>query len=76
MLKVRKYKKVKIHKINDIKKIRNTEIKFKKFDFNKELAILYSSGTTGKPKCICHRNGGVLLQHMKEHQLHCDIKTR
>ena len=74
MLKVRKYKKVKIHKINDIKKIRNTEIKFKKFDFNKELAILYSSGTTGKPKCICHRNGGVLLQHMKEHQLHCDIK--
>ena len=74
MLKVRKYKKVKIYKINDIKKIRNTEIKFKKFDFNKELAILYSSGTTGKPKCICHRNGGVLLQHMKEHQLHCDIK--
>ena len=32
------------------------------------------SGTTGKPKCICHRSGGVLLQHIKEHQLHCDIK--
>ena len=36
--------------------------------------MLYSSGTTGKPKCICHRAGGVLIQHKKEHQLHCDIK--
>tara|TARA_A100000164_G_scaffold325835_1_gene311146 strand:+ start:736 stop:2697 length:1962 start_codon:yes stop_codon:yes gene_type:complete len=49
-------------------------VKFEKFDFEKELAILYSSGTTGKPKCICHRAGGVLIQHKKEHQLHCDIK--
>ena len=53
----------------------NTEkIDFKSFDFETELAILYSSGTTGKPKCICHRSGGVLIQHMKEHQLHCNIK--
>ena len=50
------------------------EIKFNKYDFENELAILYSSGTTGKPKCICHRSGGVLIQHKKEHQLHCDIK--
>ena len=35
---------------------------------------MYSSGTTGKPKCICHRAGGVLLQHLKEHQLHCEVK--
>ena len=51
-------------------------MKFKKFNFNSELAILYSSGTTGKPKCICHRSGGVLLQHLKEHQLHCEIKEK
>jgi len=38
------------------------------------LYILFSSGTTGAPKCIVHRTGGVLLQHLKEHTLHADIK--
>ncbi len=42
--------------------------------FDAPLAILFSSGTTGKPKCIVHRAGGLLLQHLKEHQLHCDLK--
>ena len=67
-------KKVKIIKWSDILRIKSEQTEFSKFDFEQELAILYSSGTTGKPKCICHRSGGVLLQHKKEHQLHCDIK--
>lgn len=50
-------------------------IDFVPTDFNHPLYILYSSGTTGKPKCITHKVGGVLLQHMKEHQLHSDIKV-
>jgi acetoacetyl-CoA synthetase len=69
-----KYKKIKMYKWSELKKQKPEKIQFFKFDFDQELAILYSSGTTGKPKCICHRSGGVLLQHKKEHQLHCDIK--
>jgi acetoacetyl-CoA synthetase len=68
------FKKVKAVKWNELTKQDPEKIQFLKFDFEQELAILYSSGTTGKPKCICHRSGGVLLQHKKEHQLHCDIK--
>lgn len=46
----------------------------KRFNFDHPWYVLYSSGTTGVPKCIVHRTGGVLLQHLKEHQLHCDIR--
>jgi len=68
------YKKAKVLKWSELMKQEFEEIQFSKFDFEQDLAILYSSGTTGKPKCICHRSGGVLLQHKKEHQLHCDIR--
>lgn len=47
----------------------------RRFAFDHPWYVLYSSGTTGVPKCIVHRTGGVLLQHMKEHQLHCNIAS-
>jgi acetoacetyl-CoA synthetase len=47
---------------------------YARLPFNHPLYILYSSGTTGIPKCIVHGAGGTLLQHLKEHQLHCDIQ--
>ena len=67
-------KKTKAFKWTELMKIDQSKMSYSYFDFEHELAILYSSGTTGKPKCICHRAGGVLIQHKKEHQLHCDIK--
>ncbi|WP_440926589.1 acetoacetate--CoA ligase [Candidatus Pelagibacter sp.] len=69
-----KFKKINLFKWNELMQTNAEKIDFIRFDFETELAILYSSGTTGKPKCICHRSGGVLIQHMKEHQLHCNIK--
>ncbi len=50
------------------------EIAFQRIAFNAPLYIMYSSGTTGKPKCIVHGQGGTLLQHLKEHRLLCDVK--
>jgi len=50
------------------------EIGFRQLPFDHPLYIMFSSGTTGVPKCIVHGAGGTLLQHLKEHRLHTDVK--
>ena len=51
------------------------EVIFESLPFAHPLYILFSSGTTGIPKCIVHGQGGVLLQHLKEHRLHCNVSA-
>lgn len=50
------------------------EPSFERFPFDHPLVIVYSSGTTGLPKCMVHGAGGTLLQHVKEHVLHSDVR--
>ncbi|NBV42569.1 acetoacetate--CoA ligase, partial [bacterium] len=49
-------------------------LSFTPLNFSHPIYILYSSGTTGKPKCLVHTAGGTLLQHIKEHRLQCDLR--
>jgi acetoacetyl-CoA synthetase len=50
-------------------------VEYEPLPFDHPWYVLYSSGTTGKPKCIVHRSGGVLLKHLVEHQLHSDVRA-
>jgi acetoacetyl-CoA synthetase len=59
---------------NDLISNTSTDIKFEQLTFDHPVYIMYSSGTTGKPKCIVHGAGGTLLQHFKELHLHTDVK--
>ena len=60
--------------INDIFKDYMGKLKFREMEFNDPLWVLFSSGTTGKPKGIVHSHGGILLEHLKSLSLHLDLK--
>ena len=59
---------------NALGQYQGKSISFKQLPFDHPLYIMYSSGTTGVPKCIVHSAGGTLIQHLKEHLLHTDLK--
>jgi acetoacetyl-CoA synthetase len=61
---------------NDVLNNSSLNENFERFDFNHPIYILYSSGTTGQPKCITHGAGNVLIEHNKEFMLHCDVKEK
>ena len=63
-----------VHRLAELGDAGTVEPTYSRLSFDHPLYINFTSGTTGLPKCIVHRAGGVLVQHRKEHMLHCDIK--
>jgi acetoacetyl-CoA synthetase len=58
-----------------VKGHKGSELRFEQLPFSHPLFIMYSSGTTGTPKCMVHSSGGTLIQHLKEHILHGDMHS-
>ena len=72
-----KKEKLNLNNLKDFDEVLNQSTldeSFERFEFDHPIYILYSSGTTGKPKCITHGAGNVLIEHNKEFMLHCDIR--
>lgn len=63
-----------VHYPDILKSYQEARLNFIRVPFSAPLFIMFSSGTTGVPKCIVHSVGGTLLQHLKEHRLHCDLR--
>jgi len=63
-----------VHYQDFVSKDTGLSIQFEQLPFDHPVYIMYSSGTTGLPKCMVHGAGGTLIQHLKEHILHCDLK--
>lgn len=69
---------VPLHRIADLEAAGRSAVStfvWEQFPFNHPLYVLFSSGTTGPPKCIIHGAGGTLLEHLKEHRLHTDLQS-
>jgi len=66
---------VPLHRYSDLTIGGAPQVAWQAHEFNHPLFIMFSSGTTGKPKCIVHGAGGALLEHVKEHRLHCDLRA-
>jgi acetoacetyl-CoA synthetase len=66
---------VPVHRASQLlERHRGASVAWPRLPFNHPLFILFTSGTTGAPKCVIHGAGGTLLEHIKEHRLHCDLR--